>query len=176
LFAYRASFGIRDCTDGTSNTIAFGEKLIGDNSPGTNNGAESYNCVPWPASGGTGSGADQAMPSGITNLNSYITACNAKRAAGTANQANDIGSYRAAGRTTPGPLLNELLTPNSPNQDCFSFGQDTGLKTMRSRHSGGVNTLFGDGSVKFIKNSISQLTWWGLGTKAGGEVISSDAF
>jgi prepilin-type processing-associated H-X9-DG protein len=46
----------------------------------------------------------------------------------------------------------------------------------RSWHSGGVNVLFADGSVKFIKNSINPQTWWALGTKSGGEVISSDAY
>jgi hypothetical protein len=39
-----------------------------------------------------------------------------------------------------------------------------------------VNVLFADGSVKFIKDSINQPTWWALGTKAGGEVISADAY
>jgi len=175
-FANQVSFGMRSFTDGTSNTLAFGELLIGDNSTGSNNGAESYNCVPWPASGGTGSGADQAMPSGLSNLNAYVIACNAKRTAGTANQANDCGSYWAAGRMFNGPMVNELLTPNSPNQDCYNFAQYSGLKTFRSRHPGGVNVAMVDGSVKFMKNSVNQVTWWGLGTKAGGEVISSDAY
>jgi hypothetical protein len=39
-----------------------------------------------------------------------------------------------------------------------------------------VNTLFGDGSCRFIKNSVARNIWWALGTKAGGEVISSDSF
>jgi prepilin-type processing-associated H-X9-DG protein len=176
MFANQWVVRIRDCTDGLSNTLAFGECLIGDNAPATNNGAESYNCVPWPASGGQGSGADQAMPSGLANLNKYITDCNAKRAAGTANQANDVGSYWAAGRMIQGPIVNELVTPNSPNQDCYNFAQYSGIKTFRSRHPGGVNTLLGDGSVKFMKNSVNQTTWWALGTKAGGEVISADAY
>jgi hypothetical protein len=30
--------------------------------------------------------------------------------------------------------------------------------------------------VKFIKSSVSQLTWWGRATKAGGEVISADSY
>jgi prepilin-type N-terminal cleavage/methylation domain-containing protein/prepilin-type processing-associated H-X9-DG protein len=174
LFALRAAFGMRNCTDGASNTIAFGENLIGDNSTGSHNGAESYNCVPWPASA-AGSGADQAMPGAIANLNKYIQACNAKRK-GTANQSNSVGAYWAAGRMIEGPLLNELLTPNSPNQDCYNYAQYTGLKTFRSRHPGGVNSLLADGSVRFMKNSINQLTWWALGSKAGGEVISADAY
>jgi prepilin-type N-terminal cleavage/methylation domain-containing protein/prepilin-type processing-associated H-X9-DG protein len=45
-----------------------------------------------------------------------------------------------------------------------------------SKHPGGVNTLFADGSVHFVKNSISPATWTGLGTIAGGEVISSDSY
>jgi prepilin-type N-terminal cleavage/methylation domain-containing protein/prepilin-type processing-associated H-X9-DG protein len=45
-----------------------------------------------------------------------------------------------------------------------------------SYHPGGVNALFADGSVHFIKNSISAVTWYGLGTVAGGEVISSDSY
>ncbi|WP_165229958.1 DUF1559 domain-containing protein [Aquisphaera insulae] len=48
--------------------------------------------------------------------------------------------------------------------------------TSRSYHAGGVNTLFGDGSVHFIKSSVSLPTWRGLGTVAGGEVLSADSF
>jgi prepilin-type N-terminal cleavage/methylation domain-containing protein/prepilin-type processing-associated H-X9-DG protein len=46
----------------------------------------------------------------------------------------------------------------------------------RSYHSGGVNTGFCDGSVRFIKDSISLPTWRALGTRAGAEVISSDSY
>jgi prepilin-type processing-associated H-X9-DG protein len=45
-----------------------------------------------------------------------------------------------------------------------------------SKHPGGVNALFADGSVHFIKNSVSPITWYALGTIAGGEVISSDSY
>ena len=44
----------------------------------------------------------------------------------------------------------------------------------RSRHTGGVNTTFADGSVRFIKNSISQLTYCLLLSKADGYVITGD--
>jgi len=46
----------------------------------------------------------------------------------------------------------------------------------RSKHPGGVNTLFGDGSVKFIKNTIAPLTWIALGSISSGEVISADQY
>jgi prepilin-type N-terminal cleavage/methylation domain-containing protein/prepilin-type processing-associated H-X9-DG protein len=178
MFAGLVSYGIKDCTDGTSNTIAFGEMIIGDNTTATLNGAESYNCQFWPSgtNGGKGSGADQLMPGAIANLNAYVLVCNKARAAGTANQDNTSGAYWCAGRVNNGAMVNELYTPNSPNQDCYNYGQDTGVKTMRSRHSGGVNTLFADGSVRFVKNSVNQLTWWQLGTKAGGEVIDAISY
>jgi len=45
-----------------------------------------------------------------------------------------------------------------------------------SRHGGGVNMLMADGSVRFIKNSISVYTWWSLATMAGSEVVSADSY
>ena len=45
-----------------------------------------------------------------------------------------------------------------------------------SKHPGGVNVTMGDGSVRFIKNTINPYTWWTLQTMRGGEVISSDSY
>jgi prepilin-type processing-associated H-X9-DG protein len=47
---------------------------------------------------------------------------------------------------------------------------------MYSEHPGGANILLGDGSVRFIKESINQRTWAGLATCGRGEVISGDAY
>ncbi len=44
----------------------------------------------------------------------------------------------------------------------------------RSAHTGGVNTAFGDGSVRFFTSSIDRTTWSALCTMAGGEVANSD--
>jgi len=60
----------------------------------------------------------------------------------------------------------------------FNAGTDSNVEaiTASSRHSGGVNSLMMDGSVRFMKDSISPSIWWGLATKAGGEVLSSDSY
>jgi prepilin-type N-terminal cleavage/methylation domain-containing protein/prepilin-type processing-associated H-X9-DG protein len=50
------------------------------------------------------------------------------------------------------------------------------LISASSYHSGGVNVGFMDGSVRFIKDSINQVTWWSLATKSGGEIVSSDSY
>ena len=47
---------------------------------------------------------------------------------------------------------------------------------FKSRHPGGVNFLFVDGSVHFLKNSINRVTIAALGSRNGGEVISADAY
>ncbi len=175
IFAFRVVYGIADITDGTSNTIAFGEALIGDNTPATQNGAEYFNCQAWPGNP-NGSGIDMVMttPQGIANLGTYIQRCNTARQ-NAASQVNSRNSRWAAGRVGEGALVTMLTTPNSQHADCTNTAQN-GMLAMRSRHSGGVNVLLADGSVRFIKDTINQPTWWALGTKDGGEVVSSDQF
>jgi prepilin-type N-terminal cleavage/methylation domain-containing protein/prepilin-type processing-associated H-X9-DG protein len=45
-----------------------------------------------------------------------------------------------------------------------------------SRHPGGANFLFGDGSVRFIKSSVSSLVFQRLGNRADGESIDADSY
>jgi len=49
-------------------------------------------------------------------------------------------------------------------------------KGFKSMHAGGANFTFADGSVKFLKASISMGTYCALGSRNGGEVVSADAF
>jgi prepilin-type N-terminal cleavage/methylation domain-containing protein/prepilin-type processing-associated H-X9-DG protein len=55
----------------------------------------------------------------------------------------------------------DARTPNNPLDH---------VEDSSSRHPGGVNALFGDGSVRFVRNSIAPATWSALGTRSGGEV------
>jgi prepilin-type processing-associated H-X9-DG protein len=48
--------------------------------------------------------------------------------------------------------------------------------TVSSNHPGGVNVCFTDGSVRFIKDSVGLQPWWAIGTRNGGETVSSDQY
>jgi prepilin-type N-terminal cleavage/methylation domain-containing protein/prepilin-type processing-associated H-X9-DG protein len=54
------------------------------------------------------------------------------------------------------------------------YGSDA--KGFSSYHPGGANMLFADGSVHFLKKSISLITYNALGSRKGGEVISADGY
>ncbi len=79
-------------------------------------------------------------------------------------------------------LYNHVAPPNWSGYDCGAWSSimDTpgehAIVSARSTHPGGVNVMTGDGSIKFIKNSISLPVWRALGTRAGGEVISADQY
>lgn len=70
------------------------------------------------------------------------------------------------------------LPPNSRLPDCIpgSRGAVTinGIFSARSNHPGGVHSLMCDGSVRFIKDSISPVVWAALHTRAGGEVVQAE--
>ena len=50
-----------------------------------------------------------------------------------------------------------------------------GISTAGSGHPGGVNVLFGDGSVRFVKSTINYGIWYAVGSRNGGELVSSDS-
>ncbi len=166
MFVYNMSYGMEKITDGSSNTVAMAERLIGDNVGGTYNGAELYCPLNWPSGtgGGQGQGMDQTMLSsqGQGYLQQYITQCDAYRAQnlniGKSPEFNQSLYRWICGRTHYGTSFSTLLPPNSPHADCAEYQGNNGMITTRSRHPGGCNVLFGDGSVHFIKNSINMAT------------------
>jgi prepilin-type N-terminal cleavage/methylation domain-containing protein/prepilin-type processing-associated H-X9-DG protein len=60
---------------------------------------------------------------------------------------------------------------------CFTINSDNNaFAGARSRHPGGINALAGDGSVKFIKNTVNHATWIAINTIGTGEAVSSDSY
>jgi prepilin-type N-terminal cleavage/methylation domain-containing protein/prepilin-type processing-associated H-X9-DG protein len=174
LFTWWRSYSIRDCIDGSSNTVAFSEGLVGDGSTNWTRAAGIAQLTSIPATAEI-LDASSNWPAVQAGLQACVTAWNAK--SGKLNTGR--GNFWFHG-TSAQTIFNTVTTPNSTTYP-FSFCSDAAIGdaefvVANSNHPGGVNVLFGDGSVKFIKNSINQATWWALGTRASGEVISSDSY
>jgi prepilin-type N-terminal cleavage/methylation domain-containing protein/prepilin-type processing-associated H-X9-DG protein len=91
--------------------------------------------------------------------------------------SGSVGGYWWIAIMPYGTTYNHVMAPNT-----FSCIDGTGghllsgAWTAGSRHPGGINVCFGDGHVAFIKQTIGLPVWWAIGTKAGGEVVSSDQY
>ncbi len=77
-------------------------------------------------------------------------------------------------------IYSHTQTPNRTSCVYHDLNQDPrGSITMigaSSNHPGGVNVLFMDGSVRFVKNSVNFLYWYAIATPKYGEIVSADAF
>jgi len=178
LFARYTAYGVRDCTDGTSNTVAFTEVLVGNaiaNSAYRGNGA-----VKVAATGAVNLLSVQTNPTGVPTM---FQACLAMMKSTPANIVTDTG-YRWADGRQGYSLMSTVAVPNDPQapfsscrlEPAYSGSDSQHLTNAGSQHPGGANVLFGDGSVKFVKSSLSRTIWWALGSKDGGEVVSADSY
>jgi prepilin-type N-terminal cleavage/methylation domain-containing protein/prepilin-type processing-associated H-X9-DG protein len=75
---------------------------------------------------------------------------------------------------------NHVAAPNGTSCAAPNFPGSMANMAMQvppsSLHPGGVNVLFGDGAVRFVKSTVSLNTWRALGTRNGGEVVSADSY
>jgi prepilin-type N-terminal cleavage/methylation domain-containing protein/prepilin-type processing-associated H-X9-DG protein len=83
-------------------------------------------------------------------------------------------TYTGPNSTYPDWFPTYCTYPYLTNPPCKKSGPS--FCAARSRHPGGVNALFGDGSVRFTKDSINLQNWRALSTPNGGEIVSADAF
>ena len=67
-------------------------------------------------------------------------------------------------------------TYTNPRMPCTTTSTSTlpRMQLARSRHTGGVNAAMCDGSVRFVTDSVSLVTWRSMGTSQGGETFSSN--
>jgi prepilin-type N-terminal cleavage/methylation domain-containing protein/prepilin-type processing-associated H-X9-DG protein len=164
-----STVNLASITDGTSNTAAVSESLVND---------------------GQGNSPDPRR-----NLN-YTTSYT--------DSANALVMTVIQGAQAPGALQNwqpwslykgltwgytdswerhvysHVFPPNAPavstyNTNTFRCSEGDSYMNPTGNHPGGVNVAYMDGSVHFIKNTVSLPTWWALGTRGRGEIISADA-
>jgi prepilin-type N-terminal cleavage/methylation domain-containing protein/prepilin-type processing-associated H-X9-DG protein len=154
-------------TDGTSNTAAFSETRRSHAPNGTAVGGWTGGILPT-----------DPLQAFVTNTNDNYNPQQCYY--GMPNYYSRI-VYRGQQYYRNLPMTgyyNHTMTPNHPWADCGVNGGSFTQAHMaaRSYHAGGVNVGFADGSVKFVKNSVSATAWLALGTKAGGEVVSADSY
>jgi prepilin-type N-terminal cleavage/methylation domain-containing protein/prepilin-type processing-associated H-X9-DG protein len=180
LFAYQNCKSIAAVLDGSSNTVAFAEGVIdptatpGPGMPfngmtnvaalGSIPGALAYDASANPA--GTFAGiqaCNQVFQTGVGGVFGY--------------QRGDFWCMGNGSHTK----LSTVVVPNSSTSkwgycDYVNASSFTTYSNADSYHPAGCNTLFTDGSVKCIKNTINPYIWWALGTVANGEVVSADQY
>ncbi|MDR3634429.1 MAG: DUF1559 domain-containing protein [Isosphaeraceae bacterium] len=153
-FPLTTTVSFASVTDGLSSTVFMAEVLQGSNND--------IRGLVWSSVPGAGAFMTRFTP------NSYI----------------DYYQVAVPGISGGGPIANADVLPSgfcSPEPvlglPCYNVSSFAyAFAGARSRHSGGTNVLLGDGSVRFIKNSINGATWIALGSINGGEVISSDSY
>ena len=196
MFSPNYSRRIAMVTDGLSNSLMASEGLIGH--------AQMRSCMSSPAVPsdpitGTWSPTNVPLPGSVSAqaLASVIASCGT--ATGKVKAGGPIGHTRWC---NGGVYYSGFTTAMPPNPSVKAFSQlqlgfanagqnvqmdwdsvdenDGGPTYMSlaatSNHPGGVNAVFGDGSVRFMKNTVDPTVWRGLGTIAGGEVLSADQY
>ncbi len=173
LFGRQTNFGIDDCIDGTSQTIALGERCKGL---------------------GTSLDGNREVVSGIaviTGLSGRVvdidTDADLCRAVRDINRRQFMdASVQIVTRANPGSRwhdgrphfagLSTVLVPNQPA--CTHTDEEWvwGIHTASSRHSATAQFCFADGSVQAISDAVDEDVYRALGTKSGREVISNDEY
>ncbi len=152
-------------TDGTSNTVIFGEWVKGNGlSPTTAYSLGMLYSSP---------DAPTAYAGQVNQDFTYATNCT-NLPVNTTQNWTWKGDWWASANTA---TYSHTQLPNRRSCYYAGVGQEGALNMIAasSLHPGGVNVCFADGSVKFIKQTINPMTWYAIGTVARGEVVSADS-
>lgn len=172
--------GMRSFIDGTSNTVMLSESTRGDGIDAT---FPAGTTPPFPyrkilnAGSGVSPGAGPGYTAGGSGGWNAGLIANPNLGSVAAVQTNWRGGQTGTGRGISWlrglahyVLTNGYSPPNSRIPDVVMHG--TGFFAPRSFHPGGANVAMGDGSVRFLTNSINPETHRALHSVAGGEVVT----
>ena len=141
---------MRDVLDGVSHTALVGERLLG---PGLT------------AQGDGFSETSEWMLELAGAADTTSSAC----AVGAGDWNGERGARWIFGNYCYS-IYNHALAPNASTWDCTNQQQQKGRMSARSRHPGGVNTLFVDGSIAFIVDDVDFAVWQSAATRRGAEI------
>jgi prepilin-type N-terminal cleavage/methylation domain-containing protein len=156
VFFFESHVGFKNITDGTTHTVAFSERPLG-------NGVE-YD--------------SPNLPGQFTSI--YVLELFGTSSVSEVNcqQPSNGSWYEIRGAkwilgNYGNTLYNHHYPPNAPQWDCMNLPQQKGYLTARSNHFGGVNAGLCDGSVQFFTDDIDLQVWRALATRAGEEVVEA---
>ena len=156
LFFSSTLIRLADITDGTSNTAAFSEHVLGDFSNAlVSLMGDTFEPGTYPAD--ADSAVAQCAAANVNNL--------ALQGYSNVGAPWVYGYHSTTSYWHSGP----------PNTRSCMFPPSRIMTVANSRHPGGVNVGLSDGSVRFVKSSVSLPAWRGLGTRNGSEILSADS-
>ena len=147
-FTANSSTRFAAITDGLSNTTFYSERVLADGN----------NSIVSPIADVFFSPAFPTTPDQAMQL------C---QAVDITNLANQFPLFMGAPWLCGQHIFLHVTPPNS--RSCGFFVALRAVMPPSSRHPGGVNTLFGDGSVKFVKDSVNLQIWRALGTRTAAK-------
>jgi prepilin-type N-terminal cleavage/methylation domain-containing protein/prepilin-type processing-associated H-X9-DG protein len=159
IFYFNSSVKVAGVTDGLSNTAYFSEKIRG--------------------TGAANPQTDMLVFPNQTTIDATYLACQGINPLTAPPLTSREGMSWVMGEMCC-TLYNHVGTPNQNTCAAPGFTGNMANMAMQvppsSKHPGGANLMMGDGSVRFIRNSVNLQTWRALGTRNGGETISADSY
>jgi prepilin-type processing-associated H-X9-DG protein len=187
---------LRDITDGTANTVVFGEFRQGDWDDNKLSIQDVVGITDYSDFGAANRNMDCAtcsMPAGAGGLPKALALMATTWRNNSGNYGGAYCNFGGSGaqRSQAGAIWHAGLYEYSmgnlivPPNSAYPYAQfwDTNCDSdsghifgLTSFHPGGANALFGDGSVRFLKSSIAYTVLWSLGSMNAGDVISADSY
>ncbi len=177
-FTISRSLKISEFRDGTSNTAVFAERTRGTGNDMNTTLPGRSDVVTW------------TNRSRTFTIDQLFIDCKAYTPALSGFNFSSMGRFLPGSDFANGwpfawysaTMYNHVAPPNWVGLDCGNWSAiadtpgESAIISARSEHPGGANTLFGDGSVRFVKDSVDVSIWRAVGTRSGGEAVSADAF
>jgi prepilin-type N-terminal cleavage/methylation domain-containing protein/prepilin-type processing-associated H-X9-DG protein len=154
-------------TDGLSNTAIWGEFVKGGGQTTAASGRDGTSMT----YGTLGAADGSFVPYGYSTFQKIVQLCQGM----TAKYSDQKGQEWLNQQMGWGGAYSHMMTPNQRTCVYDGWHTDSGVITASSNHSGGVNICMLDGSVRFVKNSVNQVTWWSIATYSMGEIVSADS-